>query len=204
MDGNEITHGIDVLDPDHVGDLAAQMPGGIDGNIGVIAVDIHAQVDGRVGDADTDGAQTDDTDLLALQLDAGKLFLFLFRCLGDIGIVPVGTDPVDALDDVAGGQEHAGKDQLLDAVRVGTGGVEHDDSLLSAALEGNVVDAGTCAGDGQQVVGELHIVHGCAAHQDAVGILDVAHLLIFGGEVLETDGGNVVEAVKFIHNMFSL
>ena len=92
----------------------------------------------------------------------------------------------------------------LDAVRVGAGRVEHDDPLLSAALKGNVVDAGTCAGDSQQVVGELHIVHGCAAHQDAVGILDVAHLLIFGGEVLETDGGNVVEAVKFIHNMFSL
>jgi hypothetical protein len=47
-------------------------------------------------------------------------------------------------------------------------------------------------------------VHGCAADQDALRLVDIVYLLVFGSEILESDGGNIVKAVKFIHFEFSL
>jgi hypothetical protein len=73
--------------------------------------------------------------------------------------------------DVTGGDEHGGDDQLLHGVGVGAGGVEHHDTVFRAAVNGDVVGAGSGPGDGPQGGGELIFVHGGGAHQDAVLIL---------------------------------
>ena len=152
MDGDEITELVDLLHVCHMFDAAVQVPGRVYGNIGVIAVDFHAQVDGRVGHTDADGAQADDAQLLAPDLGTRELFLLLFRHFGDIGILPVGPDPVHAFHNVTGSQQHAREDQLLDAVGVGAGRIEDDNTFLGASVQGDVVDARARPGNGQQIV----------------------------------------------------
>ena len=49
------------------------MPGGVNGDEGVAAVDLHAQTAGGVGQRAAHGAQTDDTQALAPDLMACKL-----------------------------------------------------------------------------------------------------------------------------------
>ena len=183
MNGDEIAHLINVLETNHVGDLAAQMPGRIYRDIRIISIDIHAEIDGCVCNAYANGTKADDADLFSLQFDACKLLLFLLCRLGNIRIVPVCAYPVDALDNIAGSKEHACKNKLCDAVGVGAGCVEHHDSRLRTALQGDVVDARSCTCNGKQVVGKLHVMHGCASDQNAVCVFDIAHLLILGGEV---------------------
>ena len=76
--------------------------------------------------------------------------------------------PLDGVDHVAAARNQRTDDQLCHGVGVGAGGVEHHDTGAGAFLDGDVVGAGTRAGDRQQAVGQRHVVHIGAAHQDAL------------------------------------
>ena len=173
-------------------DFAGEVPGGIDGHIRIVAVDVHAETGGRVRDTHADGAQADDAELFALDLDAGELLLLFLHALGDVRIVPVGADPVHAFHDIAAGKQHAGKNQLAHAVCVGAGGVEDHDSSFCTLLKRNIVDARTGSGDGIEVVAEIHVVHGGASDQNSVRFFYIFGALKALREMLQTDFGDVV------------
>ena len=82
--------------------------------------------------------------------------------------------PLGAAQNVTGGDEQGGNDQLLHRVGVGAGGVEDHDAVFRAAVDGNVVGAGAGPGNGPQGVGELVVVHGGGANQDAVLVFHIA------------------------------
>ena len=91
-----------------------------------------------------------------------RTVLFLLRSLGNIGIASGGFDPVDAADHVSGSQQHTRQHQLLDAVGIGSGGVEHHHALLRAFVKRDIVHARACPGHSQKAGGDLYLMHGGA------------------------------------------
>jgi len=90
--------------------------------------------------------------------------------------------------------------QLGHSVGVGTGGVEHHDALLTAAVQRDVVHAGTGAGDGQKIVVEGGIQHVGAAHKDAVrGIGVHSHLKLLVVQLCQTHRADGVQSFDRIH-----
>ena len=146
--------------------------GGVHGQVRVVAVDVHAQGQGDVGHQRADGSQADDAQGLLIDLRPDEGGLALFHHGGDIHAgVHLLPHPAGGALNVAGGQQHGADHQLLDGVGVGAGGAEHGDARLGAAVQGDVVDAGTGPGDGQQVPGEGIVVELGGAHQNGVLVL---------------------------------
>ena len=197
MDRDEIAGGVDLLDLFGMDDHGGEVPGGIDGQVRVKAVDLHAQGDGRVGHQHADGAQADDAQGLAHQLVAGEGLLGLLGGLGDVLVLRVLLHPADAAGNIPGGQQHAAEHQLLDGVGVGAGGVEDDDAFLRAAVQRDVVDAGAGAGDGPEPGGEGHFLHVRGADQHAGRLVDGIHQGIAAAEPVGPDGGDIVQAIDF-------
>ena len=73
MDGDVVAQGQHIVQVYAVVHLTAQIPCGFNGDIGVVAVDFHAQLDGAVCHPGADGTQTDDTKGLALDLVANEM-----------------------------------------------------------------------------------------------------------------------------------
>ena len=202
MDGNDVAVFVDLLTGLDADDVVVQMPCGLNGDVGVAAVDFHAQTAGSVGQRAADGAQADDAQTLACDLHTGELALALLNQLLNVGAALDGLDPVDAAHNVTAGQQHAAQSHLHDAVGVGTGGVEDDDALVSAGGQGDVVDACTGTGHGQQALGQLHLVHGCTADQSGLSALQ----MLGGGILIRPQGsalgGDLIQVMNVIHGRF--
>ena len=168
MDGDVVAQGQHVVQVHTVVYLAAQVPGCLNGDVGVVAVHFHAQLDGAVGHAGADGTQTDDAQRLALDLVAHELLLALFHGLGHGRVSGKALAPLGGVGHIAAAGDQHPDHQFSHGVGVGTGSVEHHDALLTAAVQGDVVDPGTGAGDGQQIVVEGGVQQVGAAHQNAV------------------------------------
>ena len=201
VDGDVVSHLVDLLVGGGVGDVVVQVPSGVYGQEGIATDHLHTQTDGDVGHQTADSTQTDDTEGLALQLTACELGLVLLHGLGGVGILLQSADPLDTGYDVTGGQKQGADGQLLDAVGVGTGGVEHHDTLLGAFVQRNVVDTGACAGDGQQLGVEVHIQHVGGANHDALGGGYLcADVVQSGIQLIGTDLGDLVEQLNVFHD----
>ena len=111
-----------------------------------------------------------------------KAFFAFSASLPMVGESALLAAPGGAGQDAATCQQHAAQDELLHGVRVGAGGVEHDDAGFGALVERDVVHAGAGAGDGEQAFGQVHVVHGGAAHEHAGGLRDVVGKLVVGPE----------------------
>ncbi len=199
VQGDDVALGVDIralFDPD---DVAVQVPGGLDGDKGIAAVDVHAQPPGGIGQRAAYRAQADDAQVLMPDLMAGELGLALFHQPGDLGAALDGLHPVDAAHHVPAGQQHPAQGQLHDGVGVGAGGIEHHNALLRAGGQGDVVDPGSGPGHGQQPLRQLHFVHPGAAHQHGVRLIQVVRQ----GEILRPQGralgGNLVQIVNIVH-----
>ena len=167
-------------------------PGRIHRDEGIIAVDLHPQMGGRIGHLRADGAQADDAQLFAADFPARKSLLALLRIFGDIGIFRVFLTPAKAAGNIAGSHEKPRNHQLLHAVGVGPGRVEHHDALLGAGLQGNIVYAGSGPANGKKALRKLHLMHGGAAHQDAVRLRQRVRQLIIRGKQVGPAGSNRV------------
>ena len=203
MDGHIVGDLVQLVHVLHHVDVAVQAQGGVHRQEGVIAIHVHAQVQGHVAHQRADGAQADDTQGLLIELGAHKGGLALLHRGGHVHALGVGLllYPLGAAHDVAGGDEHGGDDQLLHGVGVGAGGVEDHDAVLGAAVNGDIVGAGAGAGDGPQGLGELILVHGGGADQDAVLVLYVvAHLKAGLVQMGQTGAGDLIQSLDAIHN----
>ena len=138
--------------------MTVQPQGGVHGQEGVVAVDVHAQGNGGIGHDGADGAQSDDADGLFIKLRANKGRFALFHHGGDLhaggSLFP---DPADSAGDIPGTDQHGTDHQFLHGIGIGAGGREHGDARLRAALQRNVVHAHARPGNGQQAGIEFHI-----------------------------------------------
>ena len=180
-------------------DMAVQPQGGVHRQVGVVAVHVHPQVQADVAHQGADGTQADDTQGLTVELRAHKGGFAFLHGGGYIHIwsVSLFLDPVHAPDDVPGGDEHGGNDQLLHRVCVGAGRVENHDALFRARLHRDVVDARAGAGYGLQLVAEGHLVKGSGSHHNCVGVLEaVPHRVFITRKTGCSHSGN------FIHQLY--
>ena len=199
VDRDVVTLPKDLIDVGDMANAAIEPPCGVDGEVRVIAQGLHAKARGRVGDDGADGAQADDAEPLARQLDTREPFLDLLGPPHQVRVVTVLAHPLVSPNDVATCKQHAAKDQLLDSVCIGTRGVEDDDALLGAALEGDVVDSRAGTGDGKQPRWKRELEEVGAPHHDGVGLVKVVYEAVALSEAIGADLGDVVHAVDVIH-----
>ena len=139
---------------------AGELPGVFHGDVGIVAQHVHAQRHARVGHQHADGAQADDAERLALQFGADELALallhqlFHFRALAGERFAPL-----HAVDHLAGGEQHAGDDQLFNGVGVRARGVEDHDAALGQFVQRDVVHARAGARHALDAFGDVHLVH---------------------------------------------
>ena len=184
MDGDVIALGVDILHIGHMVHRPAQAPGRIHGQIRVVAVHIHVQRHSRVGHLYADCPKSDDPQLLALDFGTGEILLGLLRGFGDVGVLSGSLHPLDAAYHVTGRQQHSGYHQLFYAVGVGAGRIEHHHAVLRAFVQGDIVDAGSGPGHREKPPWKLHLMHGRAAHQDALRRFRFFCDLILTAEIL--------------------
>ena len=101
-------------------------------------------------------------------------------------------DPLITADDVTTRQHQTCDYQLLHGIGIGPRSVEDDDALLGAAVERNVVDAGTGTSDGTERRREVHRLHIGGAHQHAGGVVDLVHE---GIALPETSGSDTADII---------
>ena len=166
--------------------ITAQHPGRVDGDKGVVPVNLHPQSRSSVCYLRSNGAQSDDAQLFPENLMTGKSLLALFRRLCDVGILRILPAPLDSAHHVTGGQEQARQHQLLHAVGIGSRSVEHHHAGLGTGIQGNIVHPGSGPGYRQEALRQLHLVHGGAAHQNAVGLIDIVRYLIILRQAVQT------------------
>ena len=178
-------------------DAAGQLPSILNRDVRVAAVYGHAECGSRIGNQNTDRAEADDTELLALDLLACELTLAFLDELRNVLIILDRLYPVDTAEDVAGRQEKTCHHELLHAVRVSAGRVEHYDTFLSQLVKRDIVNAGACSCNGKELVAELHLMHSGAAHKRYVGIRKIVGLLISSAELIQTDLCDRIQAIIF-------
>ena len=146
---------IDILD--HM-NVAVQPQGGVHGQEGIIAVNIHAEGNSGVGHNGADGTEADDAQRLFVKLRSHKGGLALFHHSSHLHaggrLLP---DPADSAGNIPGAHQHGADHQLFYGVGVGTGGGEHRDARRRAAVQRDVVHAHARPGDSQQAGIELHV-----------------------------------------------
>ena len=200
MDGDVIAQGQHVVQVHAVVYLTAQVPGCFNGDVGVVAVHVHAQLDGTVGHAGADGTQTDNAQCLALDLVAHELLFALFHGLCHGRVAGEVLAPLGGSGHIAAACDQHADDQLGHSIGVGTGGVEHHDALLAAAVQRDVVHTGTGAGDGQQIVVEGGVQHVGAADEDAVrGIGVHGHVELLVVQLCQAHRADGVERFDGVH-----
>src|SRR5699024_9790472 len=75
---NIITLFVKFINSGSMMNAARKSPGRIHGNIWIVSIDLHSEMNCRVGHQNSDGTQSDHTQFLTLELCSGKSFLLLF------------------------------------------------------------------------------------------------------------------------------
>ena len=203
MDRDIIAFPVDIVHILDMMDVSGELPGAVHGNVGIIAVDLHIQIDCRVGHENADGSQADDAELLSFELAAGKMLFLLLGPFSKVLAILFTLDPGDTADDISRSQEQAGQNQLFHAVGIGSRGVEDHDALLRAFFQGNVIDASSGSRHGLQHRRKFHLMHGSAADHDRVGFPDIFCFLKIRSEKARAFLGNRIQAGIFKHHAFS-
>ena len=199
MQGNVITLLADRVQAGGMLYITRQSPCRIDRNVRIIAVNLHTQSNGCIGNLSTNGTQTYHTKLLALDLAAGEGLLCLLGRFGNVCVLFILFAPLDTAHDIAGCQEQSGKHQLLNAIRIGTRSVKNNNAFLYTSIERNVIDTGSCACNSQQGVGKLHFMKGCAADQNTLCLIYLICELIVFCELVCAIFRNGVDAMDLSH-----
>ena len=200
VQGDEVALCEEFGDVGDVLDVLVEEQCAVHAEVGVIAEDVHAQLDRRVGDESADRAKSDDAQRLAGDLAADERLLALFDLLVDV-VAFERLHPIDALDDLAAAEDEAAQHQFFDGVGVGAGGVEHANALLGHLVDGDVVDS--CAGSRDRLdgSGDFIVVHIEAAQNDRVGGGALGgDDIVVGAEHAGDFGADLVEFEDLVHN----
>ena len=190
VNGDIIAFLVDHIQVIDVVNASGKVPRSIHGDEGVISIDFHSQMYRGICHFYTDGAKTDDTQLSAADLTAGKLFFLLFSQLSDILCGFLVLQPLDTAHYIPGCQQHSGNDHLLYTIGICSRCVEDYHAVLCALFQRNIVDAGTCSGNGNHILRKLHLMHVCTSHQHGIRIRHIVRALVFCREMLQSYAGN--------------
>ena len=192
MDSDVITVFVDRV---HVHDMfygARQHPCGVDGDKRVIPVNFHSESRGSVCDLTADRTETDDAELLALDLVSCKgLFAFL-HLLADIFFPGMFSAPFDTSDNISGSQEQTRENKLLYTVLICARCIEYDDAFLRTLVERDIVDSGSGSGDGLESSREFCLVKRRAADQDSFCVLNIIYKFIVSREAVCAIVGDLI------------
>ena len=112
---------------------------------------------------------------------------FLFRRRSHICIAILALYPVRTTDDVTGSQQHTCKYQLLYAICICPRRIEYDNSLIRTFLQRDIIDTCSCAGNGAELLWQLHLMHFCASHEHCIRIRKCLCLLISIVKTVQAD-----------------
>ncbi len=179
MHGDHVGTREQVVERQRLLDAGGQLPRALHGDLRIEAEHAHAEQVRCIGDFDADRAEADDAERAARQLVADELLLALLDRL--VELLVVALEPAHVLPrlaDVARREEHAGDDQLLDRVGVGTRRVENGNAALRQTRDRDVVRARAGACHCLDARRHIHLVHVRRAQQDRVGMADLGGDLI--------------------------
>ena len=185
---------------------AAQAPRAFYADEGVIAQHFHLQAfRRRVGHDRTDCAQTDHAQRFAPNLRAGELPLAFLHQLGDRIPLPFQSlRPLNAAGYVPSAQHQAADDQLRHGVGIGAGGIENRNPPPGAFVDGDIVGARACSGNGQQALRQLPFVHIGGTNQNAFRHrFFLADKIIFRAQFFVDHIGDGVQRLNFVHQTCS-
>jgi len=155
---------------------------------------MHTQSASRVCGKDSDGAEADKPQCLALDFRPDELPLALFDKLAHVCAAAFKRlAPVDPGGDFARGEEKGADDKLRNGVGVCAGGVEYDYAFIGAGVDGDIVGSRARPRDGKHVRGDVDFMHGRGTHDNGVGVVDARSAVIFGGvEIGEAVSGDFI------------
>ena len=151
--------------------LRRQAPGAFNGDLGIVADDLHAKPDRRFGNHRTDRAQTDYAQRVVRQFAAGEEFLLvLHQCMKGF-VVTLGhvANEIQRRHQITARQQQRRENQLVHRVGIGARRIENGDAASRKLRHGNIIRAGAGAADGAHAAGNGEIVHFLRAHQDRIG-----------------------------------
>ena len=167
----------------------------LNGDVGVVTQNFHAEGNTGIGNLNADGAQTDNTQHLAGEFGADKLALAAFNLFFYAGIAFLeGLAPFDAFGNPAGSQQHAGQHQFLYGIGICAGRIEYGNALLCEIIQRNIVYACACACNANEVFIDFIGMHIGAAHHDAIRVFHIGgngiqfflqDALIYGRDAIE-------------------
>ena len=203
MNGNVIALAVDLIKGFAVFDGSGKIPCSVNGNIRIIAVNLHSQMSSRIGNHGSNGSQADDSKLFAADLAACKLLFLLLRKLINVFLVLLTGYPLNAAHNVAGGKEHSCNYQLLYTVGIGPRGVKNNDSLFRAGINRNIIYTGAGAGNSLYRIAKLHIMHLGASYKNSIRFIDIFCFCVILTEHVQASFGNGIQAVILKHYAFS-
>ena len=157
----------------HVG---RQLPGALHGDLRIVAEHLHAEAQRRVRDFDADGAEADDAERAA-------------RAVRSPRNSSCPSPPPRRWRDrhrsatwrrsrpgvmLRAARNMPASTSSFTALALAPGALNTGNALLRERLDRNVVGAGAGAAHGAQAVGQRQFVHVRRAHQDGVGVVDLA------------------------------
>ena len=150
-------------------DTARKLPRRVHRKVRIVAQNRHAKRLSGISNQNTDCAKTNYTERLARKLRPGKRTLPLFHSFADsIALSFQAFCPFNGRDHFSRGKQQPRQNELFHRVGIGAGGVEDDDSLLAAGIDGNIVHARACTRNCQQRFRQLHFMHGSRTNQNSV------------------------------------
>ena len=192
MDSDVIAVFVDRIHIHNVLYRSGQHPRRIYGDKRVIAVNFHSESSSSVRNLTADRTETDDAKLLALDLVSCKgLFAFL-HLLADIFFPGMFSAPFDTSDNISGSQEQTRENKLLYTVLICARCIEYDDAFLRTLVERDIVDSGSCSGDGLESSREFCLVKRRAADQDSFRVLNIIYKFIVSREAVCAIVGDLI------------
>ena len=134
MNRDVIALSAEFLERSRMARLFCDPPGAVYREVGIVAVDLHAERNRRIRDFRADGAEADDAELFAADFRADKLLFPLLGKFCDIRLAFLFPQPFDRREHIARGEQKAAEHKLLDAVCIGPGGIKDDNAFLGKAL----------------------------------------------------------------------
>ena len=192
MNCDKITFRINCIYAGNVLYVPGQHPRRIDGNIRVIAVNLHPQRSSCIGYLCSNRTKTDHSKFLSFDLSTSKsLFAFLNR-FGNILVVLVVFTPCNSPYNVPACQQKPCQQKLLHSIGIGSRSVKNHNACLCTVFQRNVIYPCTSSGNCKKGIGKCHFVKGGASHQNALCLLNLIGQLIVLGEKSKSVFGNCV------------
>ena len=192
MDCDVIALFVDRIHVHNVLYRSGQHPRRIYGDKRIIAVNFHSESSGSVRDLTADRTKTDDAKLFAPNLVSGKGFFALLHLLADIFFPGMFSAPLDTSDNISGSQEQTRENKLLYTVLICARCIEYDDAFLRTLVERDIVDSGSCSGDGLESSREFCLVKRRAADQDSFRVLHIIYKFIVSREAVCAIVGDLI------------